>query len=132
MIGFEDILFAAVLLAFLAGVFAVIYKGSRTPQRVPEHSTPPRKAVLASLVPAVCITVLFATFKGVGWYLSEHLQMPRLAAILVILVGVIVPWSLGIYSAYRAARASNKVLRAIGSIEVLVFLGAAAVPLMGR
>jgi len=35
MNGFEGILFAAILLAFLAGVFALIYKGSRPPQPVP-------------------------------------------------------------------------------------------------
>ena len=29
---------------------------------------------------------------------------------------------MGIYSAYRTARAANKVLRAIGSMEVLIFL----------
>jgi len=38
----------------------------------------------------------------------------------------------GIYSAYRAARAGNKVLRAIGSMEVLIFLIAAAVPIVAR
>jgi len=132
MHSFEHILSAAVLLAFLAGVFALIYKGSRPPQPVPQESTPPRKAALASLVPVVCIALLYATFKGVGWYLSDHLQMPRLAAVLVIVVGVIAPWSVGIYSAYRAARAASKLLRAIGSIEVLLFLLVAAMPILVR
>jgi hypothetical protein len=132
MNGFEGILFAAILLAFLAGVFALIYKGSRPPQPVPEHPTPRRKAIAASLVSAVCAAILYATFKGLDLYLRDHLQVRRLPAIFIIAMGVVAPWCVGIYSAYRAARAANKVLRAIGSVEVLIFLIAAAVPVVAR
>ena len=132
MNGFEGILFAAILLAFLGGVFALIYKGSRPPQAVPEHPTQHRKAIVACLIPVVCTAILYATFKGLDLYLRDHLQVPRLPAILIIVMGVVAPWCVGIYSAYRAARAGNKVLRAIGSMEVLIFLIAAAVPIVAR
>ena len=132
MNGFEGILFVAMMLAFLAGVFALIYKGSRPPQPLPEHPTPPRRAIVASFIPVVCAAILYATFKGLDLYLRDHLEVPRLPAILIIVMGVVAPWCAGIYSAYRAARAANKVLRAIGSMEVLIFLLAAAVPLLAR
>lgn len=132
MNGFAGIFFTAILLVFLAGVFALIYKGSRPPQPIPERPTPPRTAVAASLIPVVCAALLYATFRGVDLYLRNHLTIPRLPAILVLAVGVVVPWCVGIYSAYRAGRAANKVLRAIGSAEVLIFLLAAAVPLVAR
>ena len=132
MNGFEGILFTAILLAFLAGVFALIYKGSRPPQPVPEHPTPPRRAVVASIIPVVCTAILYATFRGLELYLRDHLTVPRLPAILVIVMGVVAPWCVGIYSAYRAARAASAVLRAIGSMEVLIFLLAAAVPILAR
>jgi hypothetical protein len=132
MNGFEGILFTAVLLAFLVGVFALIYRGSRPPQPVPEHPTPPRRAVVASLIPVVCTAILYATIRGLELYLRDHLTVPRLPAILVIVMGVVAPWCVGIYSAYRAARAASVVLRAIGSMEVLIFLLAAAVPILAR
>jgi hypothetical protein len=132
MNGFEGVLFATIFLAFLAGVFALIYKGSRPPQPIPENPTPPRRAVVASLIPLLCTGILYATFKGLGFYLRDHLTVPRLPAILIIVIGVVAPWFVGIYSAYRAARATNKILRAIGSLEVLAFLLAAAVPLVAR
>jgi hypothetical protein len=132
MNGFEGILFTAILLALLAGVFALIYKGSRPPQPVPEHPTPPRRAVVASLIPVVCTAILYATFRGLDLYLRDHLTVPRLPAILIIVIGVVAPWCVGIYSAYRAARAANKILRAIGSMEVLILLLAAAVPIVAR
>jgi hypothetical protein len=132
MNGFEGILSAAILLAFLAAIYALIYKGSRPLQAVPEHPTPHRKAIVASLIPFVCTAILYATFEVLDLYLRDHLQVPRLPAILIIVTGVVAPWSVGIYSAYRAARAANKVLRAIGSLEVLVFLIAALVPIAAR
>ncbi len=132
MNGFEGILFAAILLAFLAGVVALIYKGSRPLQPVPEHPTTHRRAIVASLIAAACAVILYATFKGLDLYLRDHLQMPRLTAMLVVVMGVVAPWCVGIYSAYRTARAANKVLRAIGSMEVLIFLIAAAVPIVAR
>jgi hypothetical protein len=58
--------------------------------------------------------------------------MQRLTAMLVIVLGVVAPWCVGIYFGYRTARAANKVLRAIGSMEVLIFLIAAAVPVVAR
>ena len=130
MNGFDGVL--ATLLAFLAGIFALIYKGSRPPQPVPEHPTPRRKAIVASLIPVVCTAILYATFKGLDLYLRSHLQVPRLPAILVIAIGVVAPWCVGIYSAYRTARAANKLLRAIGSVEVLIFLIVAAIPIVAR
>ena len=132
MSGFEAVLLLVIVLAFLAGVFALIYKGSRPLQPLPEHSTPHRTAVVASFIPVVSIAILYATFRGLDLYLRDHLVVSRPAAISIILVGVVAPWCVGIYSAYRAARAANKILRAIGSIEVLVFLLAAAVPLVAR
>lgn len=132
MNGFESILLAAILLAFLGSIYALIYRGSRPPQAVPEHPTPRRKAIVASVIPVVCAAILYATFKGLDLYLRDHFQVPRLPAILIIVMGIGAPWSVGIYSAYRAARAANKVLRAIGSMEVLIFLIAAFVPLAAR
>jgi len=132
MNGFEGRLFAVILLALLAGVYALIYKGSPPPQAVPEHPTPHRKAIVASLIPVVCTVILYATFKRLDLYLRDHLQVPRLPAILIIVMGVVAPWSVGLYSAYRTARAANKVLRAIGSMEVLIFLIAALVPIASR
>ena len=129
---FESILLTAVFLAFLAGVYGLIYKGSRPLQPVPEHPTPPKKAVVASLVPVVCSAILYGTFKGVDLYLRDHLAAPRPLAFLIIVFGVIPPWCVGIYFAYRAARAADKTLRAIGSMEVLLFLLAAALPLIAR
>lgn len=132
MSGFEDVLLVVIFLAFLVGVFALIYKGSRPLQPLREHSTPHRTAVVASFIPLVSIAILYATFRGLDLYLRDHLAVSSPTAISIILVGVVAPWCVGIYSAYRAARAANKILRAIGSIEVLVFLLAAAVPLVAR
>jgi membrane protein CcdC involved in cytochrome C biogenesis len=132
MNGFEGMLFATILLTFLAGVFALIYKDSRPPQPVTEYPTTHRKAIVASLIPGACAAILYATFKGLDLYLPDHLQMQRLTAMLVIVLGVVAPWCVGIYFGYRTARAANKVLRAIGSMEVLIFLIAAAVPVVAR
>lgn len=128
---FESVLFTAVLLAFLAGIYGLIYKGSHPLQPVPEYPTPPRKAVVASLVPVVCTAILYGTFKGVDLYLRDHFA-PKPLAYLILVFGVIGPWCVGIYFAYRAARAANRTLRAIGSMEVLLFLLAAALPLLAR
>jgi hypothetical protein len=129
---FESILLTAVFFAFLAGVYGRIYKGSRPLQPVPERSVPPKKAVVASFVPVVCTVIFYATFKGLEVYLRDHLAMPRPVAFLIIVFGVIAPWCVGIHFAYRAARTTNKTLRAIGSTELLLFLLAAAVPLVAR
>ena len=129
---FESILLTAIFLALLAGVYVLIYKGSRPPQPVSEHPTPPKKAVVASLIPVVCIAILYGTFKGLDLYLRDHLTAPRPLAFVIIVFGVIAPWCAGIYFAYRAARAENKTLRAVGSMEVLLFLFAVAALLVAQ
>ena len=129
---FESILLPVVCLAFLAGVCGLIYKGSRPLQLVPENSVPSKKAAVASFVPVVCTAILYGTFKGLDLYLRDHLSAPSPLAFLIIVFGVIAPWCVGIYFAYRAARTTNKILRAIGSIEMFLFLLAAAVPLVAR
>ena len=95
MSSFEGVLFAAILLAFLAGVLALIYKGSRPPQHIPERITPPKRAVVASFIPVVCTAILYATFKRLDLYLRDHLTVPRLPAIFIILMGVVAPWCVG-------------------------------------
>lgn len=54
---------------------------------------------------------------------------PELPTILIIVMGVVARWCAGTYFAYRTARAANEMLRAIGSMEMLVFLLRAAVSL---
>jgi len=132
MNNFEGTLLTVIFLALLAGVYVLIYKGSRPPQPVPEHPTPPKKAAVASLIPGVCAAILYGTFKGLDHYLRDHLAVPRPLSIWIILIGVIAPWCVGIYFAYRTARAANKTLRAIGSMEVLVFLLGLAVPFVAH
>ena len=125
------ILFGVTLVAFLAGVFAIIFKGSRPPQPVPENPTAPRKAAFSALMPVVCTFILYATFKALVPYMQDHFA-PRPWPLVVLFVGVFAPRFVGIYFAYRAARAANKALRAIGAAEVLIFLLAAALVLMSR
>jgi len=100
MNNFEIVSLTVTFLAFLAGVYVLIYKGSRPPQPVPEHPTPPKKAVMASLIPVVCAVILYGTFKGLDLYLRDHLAVPRPLSIWIILIGVIAPWCAGIYFAY--------------------------------
>jgi hypothetical protein len=132
MNNFESILLTVIFLALLSGVYVLIYKGSRPPQPVPERPTPPKKAAVASLIPGVCAAIFYGAFKGLDLYLRDHLAVPRPLSIWIILIGVIAPWCVGIYFAYRTARAANKTLRAIGSMEVLVFLLGLAVPFVAR
>ena len=87
---------------------------------------------MASLIPVVCAAILYGTLKGLDLYLRDHLTAPRPLAFLIIVFGVITPWCVGIYFAYRAARAASKTLRAIGSMEVLLFLLAVAVLLVAH
>jgi hypothetical protein len=68
MNNFESILLTVIFLGLLAGVYILIYKGSRPPQPVPEHATPPKKAAVASLIPVVCAAILYGTFKGLDLY----------------------------------------------------------------
>ena len=120
MNNFESMLLTVIFLAFLAGVYILIYKGSRPPQHVPEHPTPAKKAAVACIIPIVCAAILYGAFTGPDLYLRNHLAVPRPLSIWIVLIGVIAPWCVGIYFSYRAARAANKALRAIGSMEVLV------------
>jgi len=55
----------------------------------------------------VCAAVLSVTLTRLGPYLREHLAPPK--PLLILFVGVIAPWFGGIYFAYKAARATNKV-----------------------
>ena len=128
----ESMLLTTIFLAFVAGVYILIYKGSRPPQPVPEHLTPPRKAAVASIIPVVCAAMFYGVFKGLDLYLRDHVAVPRPLSIWIVLIGVIAPWCVGIYFAYRAARAANKILRAIGSMEVLAFLLGLAVLVVAR
>ena len=125
------ILFGVTLVAFLAGLLAIIYKGSRPLQPVPENPTAPRKAAFAALVSLVCAFIPYATFKGLDLYMRDHFAPPP-RPVVILICGVIAPWCVGIYFAYRAARTANKALRAVGSVEVLIFLLAAALVLISR
>jgi hypothetical protein len=81
-------------------------------------------------VPILCVAIQYATFKGVALYRVAYLEQPK--PLIILLVGVIAPWLVGIYFAYMAARAANKVLRAIGAVEVMTFLLAAGIALIAR
>jgi hypothetical protein len=131
MASFQNLLLAVIPLAFLAGVLALIYKGSRPLQPVPEDPTPPKKAAWASLIAASCGAALCGTCKGLDLYLQNHLVVSRQAAA-VLLVGILTCWCVGAYFSYRAARTANKTLRAIGSVELLTFLLAVAAVLVSR
>ena len=78
----------------------------------------------------VCAAILLVTFTSLGPYVSEHVAPPK--PLVVLFVGGIAPWFVGIYFAYKAARAGNKALRAIGASEVLIFLLAATFALLSR
>ena len=119
-------LIIATLVAFVAGVLVVIYKGSRPLQPLPWNPTPPKKAAFAALVPIFCTAALYATFI----FLRDHLVPPR--PLVILFIGVIAPWCVGLYSAYRAARTANRALRVIGTVEVLMFLLAGALCLIAR
>jgi hypothetical protein len=114
----------------LAALLIAIFKGSRPPQPIPSNPTAPKRAALAVFVPVVCIAIQYATFKSVALYRVAYLEQPK--PLIILLVGVIAPWLAGIYFAYMAARAANKVLRAIGAVEVLTFLLTAGMALLSR
>ena len=120
----------SVAVLILAALLLAIFKGSRPPQPIPSTPTSPRQATFAAFMSVVCAAILLVTFTSLGPYISEHLSPPK--PLIVLFVAGIVPWFVGIYFAYRAARAGNKVLRAIGASEVLVFLLAATLALLAR
>jgi hypothetical protein len=114
----------------LAALLVAIFKGSRPPQPTTSHPTAPRRAALAAFVPIVCALIQYATFKAVVLYDVAYLAPPR--PLVILFVGVIAPWLVGIYFAYVAARAASKVLRAVGAVEVLMFLLTAGTALLSR
>jgi len=120
----------SVAVLILAALLVAIFKGSRPPQPIPSTPTSPKQATFAAFMSAVCAAILLATFTSLGPYVSEHLAPPK--PLVVLFVGGIAPWFVGIYFAYKAARAGNKVLRAIGASEVLIFLLAATLALLSR
>jgi hypothetical protein len=107
----------------LVALLVAIFKGSRPPQPIPSNPTAPRRAAFAAFVPVVCAVVSYATFRGIGFYLSFHHEAvkPFAAAMrIVMFAGGIAPWFVGAYFAYVTARAANKALRAIGALETLL------------
>src|ERR1700691_4838006 len=109
----------------LAALLIAIFKGSRPPQPVPSNPTAPKRAKFAALVPVVCAVFSYTTFKLLDLYLTVHLAPSKPFAIPMRVgwfVGVIAPWFVGVYFAYMTARAANKVLRAIGALEVVICL----------
>jgi hypothetical protein len=120
----------SVAVLILATLLVAIFKGSRPPQPIPSTPTSPKPATFAAFMSVVCAAILLATFTSIGPYVSEHLAPPK--PLVVLFVGGIVPWFVGVYFAYKAARARNKVLRAIGASEVLIFLSAATLTLLSR
>jgi hypothetical protein len=120
----------SVAVLILAALLVAIFKGSRPPRPIPLTPTSPKQATFAAFMSFVCAAILLVTFTSLGPYVSEHLAAPK--PLVVLLVGGIAPWFVGIYFAYKAARAGNKVLRAIGASEVLIFLSAATLTLLSR
>jgi hypothetical protein len=121
---------ATVLVLLLVALLVSIFKGSRPPQPIPSNPPAPKRAALAVFVPILCVAIQYATFKGVALYRVAYLEQPK--PLIILLVGVIAPWLVGIYFAYMAARAASKVLRAIGAVEVVTFLLAAGMALIAR
>jgi len=106
----------------VAALLIAIFKGSRPPQTIPTTPTASNQAALAAVVPVVCALISCTTFQAIGSYLTVHLA-PSKAWIMPMRVGMflggIVPWFVGIYFAYKTARAANEGLRAIGTVELL-------------
>jgi hypothetical protein len=120
----------SVAVLILAGLLVAIFKGSRPPQPIQSTPTSSKQATVAAFMSVVCAAILLVTFTTLGPYVGEHLAPPK--PLVVLFVGGIAPWFVGIYFAFKAARAGNKVLRAIGASEVLIFLLAAALVLTSR
>lgn len=117
--------FVALIVLVLGALLVAIFKSSRPPQPIPSNPTAPKRAVRAAFVPLACAVVSYATYKGLDLYLTVHLVPPK-PLILPMragwFVGGVAPWFVGLYFAYVTARAANKVLRAIGALEVLICL----------
>ena len=113
------------LVLLVTAVLIAIFKGSRSPQPMPSNPTPDKRAMFAALIPVVCAAISYATFKGLDLYLSYYPpyegQPPFATAMrIAFLIGSIAPWFVGVYFAYSAARAANRLLRTIGALEVIV------------
>lgn len=119
-----------VAVLILAALLIAVFKGSRSPQPIPATPTPPKQATVAAFMSVLCAVILLVTFTSLGPYVGERFGPPK--PLVVLFVGGIAPWFVGIYFAYKAARAGSKVLRAIGASEVLIFLLAAALVLMAH
>ena len=120
----------SVAILIVAALLISIFKGSRPPQPIPSTPTAPKKATFALFTSVVCAAILFVTFTRLGPYVGEHLAPPK--PLVVLLVGGIAPWFVGTYFAYKAARAENKLLRAIGASGVLIFVLAATLALLSH
>ena len=106
----------------VAALLIAIFKGGRPPQPIPTTPTASNQAALAAVVPVVCALISYATFRAIGSYLTVHLAPPKpwITPMRVgMFLGGIAPWFVGIYFAYKAARAANRGLRAIGAVELI-------------
>ena len=121
---------ASVAVLILGALLVAIFKGSRPPQPIPSNPTSSRQATFAAFMSVVCAAILLMTFTSLGPYVGEHSAPPK--PLVVLFVGAIALWFVGIYFAYKAARAGNRGLRAIGASEVLIFLLAATLALLSR
>ena len=120
----------SVAVVILAALFVAILKGSRPPQPIPSTPTLPKQATFAAFISVLCAAAMLVTFTTLGPYVGEHFAPPK--PLVVLFVSGIAPWFVGVYFAYKAARGGNKVLRAIGASEVLIFLLGAALALAAR
>jgi cytochrome b561 len=109
----------SVAVLILAALLISIFKGSRPPQPIPSTPTSPMRAKFAAFMFLVCVVILLVTLFKIGPWAGEHLARPL--PLIILFVGVIAPWFVGIYSAYKAACAGNKVIRALGASGVLIF-----------
>jgi uncharacterized membrane protein YfcA len=87
----------SIAVLILAALLVAIFRGSRPPQPIPASPTVPKQAAFAALVPIVCAVIPYATFKGVELYLNHGLAPPK--PLVILLLGVIAPWFVGIYFA---------------------------------
>jgi hypothetical protein len=120
----------SITLLILAALLVAIFKGSRPAQPIRSTPTSPTQAMFAAFISVVCAAIVLVTCTILGPYVSEHLAPPK--PMVFLFVGGIAPWFVGIYFAYKAARAGNKVLRAIGASEALIFLLAATLAVLSR
>ena len=114
----------------LAALLISIFKGSRPPQPLPLTPTPTRNAVIAAFVPPLSVLIVCATFRGVEAYTRTHLVPPM--PLVILFLGILALWCVGLYFAYVTSCAANKVLRTVGALEMLTFLLAGGLALLSR